>query len=203
MSASVENIDRAKKFMDCMTKLLNFVECMTQFIPEGQYLEMMNLTKELYGFKPEQQITRAVFIERVQQTVTDVANNPIIQAQRRIADYKPKKYCNDKSDMEKLKTGKYVICERCDKIISKSYIKNHITNNICVRVDETKHLTRDTSKLNTTEYKKVIVLIRAWIHRADLRKIHMYRTALKFYENDLDKCREIENKLNKIAIKLN
>jgi hypothetical protein len=102
--------------------------------------------------------------------------------------------------MEKLKTGRYAVCKKCDKVISNCYMNEHITNNICRRVDETKKLTNDTKKLSTTEYKRAIILIRAWIHKADLRKIDMYRTALDFYKDDDNKCKEIKKKLHKIAI---
>jgi hypothetical protein len=199
-TASPETIDKAKKFMTCMTNLLNFVEDMVQFIPEGRYLEMMNLTKEFYGFKPNESITTTQWVHQVVETVS---NNPVVLEQQRITRYTPKKYNEAMNDMEKLKSGRYAVCEKCDKIIAHSYMKQHITNGSCVRVDETKRLTKTTTHLTTTQYKKCITLIRAWLHKADLRKIHMYRVALEHYKHDADTCDDIKQRLDKIAITLN
>jgi len=196
-TASPETIEKAKKFMTCMTTLLNFVEDMTQFIPEGRYLEMMNLTKEMYGFKPDDPITMDAYLAQV---VLTISSNPIVLEQARVVNYKPKKYNEAKSDMEKLKSGDYSICVKCDKVISNGYMRQHVHNGSCVRVDETKRLTKDTTKLSTTQYKKCITLIRSWIHKADLRKIKMYRVALDYYKDDPDMVREIETKLHAIAI---
>ena len=196
-TASPETIEKAKKFMTCMTTLLDFVEDMTQFIPEGRYLEMMNLTKEFYGFKPDDAITISQYLTQV---VNTTRSNPVVLEQERVVNYKPRKYTEAKSDMEKLKSGNYSICQKCDKVISKGYMKTHIHNGSCVRVDETKKLTKDTTKLSTTHYKKCITLIRSWIHKADSRKIKMYKVALNHYKDDPDMVREIETKLHKIAI---
>jgi hypothetical protein len=197
--ATEETINRSKKFMDSMNKMVSMIFDLAGRIPDGEYLDMMNTSKELYGFKPDEPVSRTIFMEHVRQNVTSIFDNPVIQENQRIATYVPKKYNIDKTDAEKLKAG-YKVCCNCDKLISPGYLSTHQKNNSCKRVVETKKLSLTTSRLVTTNEKKIIMYLRAWKNRKDTRRIVMYKAAIDyFHTTDPEYTKELQEKLENFA----
>lgn len=169
--ANVETINKAKTFMDNLTAVLDFVEEMVKYIPEGKYLEMMNITRDMYNQSGNIR----------QNPVRVLFTNAIVVQQARIVNYRPKKFELEKSDADKLRLGTHLKCKKCDKVISKRYMKEHISNNSCIVVNQTKKLTQTTTKLNTTQYSKCITLIKSYWNKKILKRINLYRSAINHF----------------------
>ena len=181
--ANQETINKAKTFMDNLTAVLDFVEEMVQYIPEGKYLEMMNITRDMYNQTGSLRRENPVAI---QQVITTLMRNPIVAQQARIINYRPKKFELEKSDADKLKSGTHLKCKKCDKVISKSYMKHHTQNNSCIAVNQTKKLTFTTTHLNTNDYSKCITLIKAYMNSKIVKRINMYKYAIHHFTAEQD-----------------
>ncbi len=196
MSASQSTINKANDFISLMNTLIGTIDDISQFIPEGKYLEIMTNLLLLYKKNPEESPTDIPGAVRGLLRENDV----YIENARRTV-FKAREYCTDMSDADKLKTGLYDKCVRCDKVITKTYMREHIHNNSCVRVKRTKKLSKDTNRLDTTRFSNFITSINAFKGRRINRKITMYLTAIDYFksEGDEEYVKLLKAKLNIIA----
>ncbi len=65
------------------------------------------------------------------------------------------------TDAEKLACGKYKVCEYCDKIISKRWLRSHVEQTeYCKIARDAKRLAISTKKLHNTEKVEAIAKIK-------------------------------------------
>ena len=152
-SISAEERNKSVNFMNAINGLLNFVETIAPLIQENDYLEQMDNLKAVYDNRNITQI--------VEMLTQRVRNDPVVR-QNDTRSRLSIKQKNALTDQEKLKSGKWLVCVRCDRIICKNYIETHINNNVCVRIKDSKALTKDFKKLDTTRETKLISAIRSW-----------------------------------------
>ena len=139
--------------MNAINGLLDFVETIAPLIKEKDYVEQMDNLKMVYDNR--------TMVEIVNIIAQRVRENPIVMqndARSRLT-IKQKKVL---TDQEKLKTGKWLICKNCDRIICKTYMNTHRENDVCRRVQDSKALAKDFKKLDTTRETNAISIIRAW-----------------------------------------
>jgi len=198
MTANAKTIEVSTNFVARCRCVLEYVEMTSKFVPEGIYLQQMNNVGALYKMNPEDK--KPTTVRELFQAMFE--EDPVYQEHARVLQYKPRKFKKEMSDAEKLKSGLYKKCVRCDKVISKGYYSKHIHNNSCVSVLKTKKLSKETNKLDTTRLSKFITSINAYKHEAIRRKITMYQVAIEYYRSleDLEYVALIKQKLNAIAV---
>jgi len=198
MTANHQTITRANEFVKLLENVMDFVEGVSHFVPEGKYLQVMNVLGSLYKIKPTDSAPTTIR-EGLQAMLNE---NPIYIEQARVARYKPKLFRAEQSDSEKMKSGLYAKCVRCDKVITKTYMRQHIHNNSCVAVKKTKKLTKDTALLDTTRISRFITSINAFRYRATYKKIKMYEVAINYFETkgDFAYVEVIKKKIEDIAV---
>jgi hypothetical protein len=198
MSANPATISKAQEFIGLLENVMDFVEGVSHFVPEGKYLQVMNVLGSLYKIKPDEP-TPTTIRESLQAMLN---TSPVYVEQARVLRYKPRLYRREQSDAEKLKSGLYEKCIRCDKVITKTYMRQHIHNNSCVAVKKTKKLTKDTTLLDTTRISKFITSINAFRYRAIHKKIKMYEVAINYFQakGDLQYADVLRCKIDEIAV---
>ena len=141
IQALPETISKAQEFTNIISALLNIIDELSMEIPEGKYLECMNLLKNLHGFKPNADMRTN--INNV------IENNPIISREQRIVNVaSPLSRTNDDE--------KYVICEFCDTRITKNHLAEHLTTRKCLHIRFTKKLSAYSGKEGTSYIKKKV-----------------------------------------------
>tara|TARA_R110000868_G_scaffold55849_3_gene173389 strand:- start:135 stop:617 length:483 start_codon:yes stop_codon:yes gene_type:complete len=152
MAISLKNSTEAKEFMATIEGLLYIVDDIADKIPEGDYLNMMNHLKTMYGFKPTDGTTMSQMVaERVRQS-------PLVVQQERQARQNIKKLRDIKTDAEKLKNG-WEICKLCDSIVSE--VKKHQTTKKCRDGFCSKRLVKSTGKVDNHDLKQITVMLKA------------------------------------------
>jgi len=138
IQALPETISKAQEFTNIITALLNIIDELSMEIPEGKYLECMNLLKDLHGFKPNQNMN--VIINNI------IQNNPVITEQRNRVLASP---LQKKNKIEKNMT----ICKFCDTKITKNHLAEHQTTRKCLNIRKTKKLSAYSGKIQTNDIK--------------------------------------------------
>jgi hypothetical protein len=159
-SISPEERRKAEEFTTAINELLDFVENIVPYIDDNQYLKQMNNLKTINDNRSIIQIT--------QQLTERVRNNEVVRFEemRSRMSVKKRKALTTK---EKLESGKWMICSRCDRIIMKDYLCRHQELDICKTITTTKNLTHTFKKQNTEREALLINKIRGWgakTHRA-------------------------------------
>ena len=149
MSATSTTINEAKQLINILSSIQEYIELTSEFVKENDYLEQMNNTKKLYDS-----------IKRFNPTelITQLNNNPIVQAQRRVATMRTQKE-RLQTDDEKMKSGRYTICEKCDTIVSRKFLPNHVKTVKCNEIYTTKKLVLSTKTVRTERYKNSIITL--------------------------------------------
>lgn len=138
IQALPETISKAQEFTNIINALLSIIDELSMEIPEGKYLECMNLLKNLHGFKPNENMN--VIIHNI------IENNPIITEQRNRVLASP---LQKKNKIEKNMT----ICKFCDTKITKNHLAEHQTTRKCLNIRKTKKLSAYSGKLQTSDIK--------------------------------------------------
>jgi formylmethanofuran dehydrogenase subunit E len=125
--------DISVSFIEDLNKLLDKIEELSDTIKEGQYLDLMNLMKDLHSYKDEfnQNIIVKTHRERTERPVR--ANTRPLTRE------------------EKLKHDDYTSCSRCDRIVMKRNLAKHQERGICKSILQKKYLAAEESK---TFFKK-------------------------------------------------
>ena len=149
MPITYEQSQKAKDFMNTIEALLYVIDGVSDKIPEGDYLIMMNSLKTLYGFKPD--ATMKTF-------VADVRRNPIIIQMDKRARMKVRKQNDIMTDAFKLKNG-WKICPLCDSIILE--LAEHQQTKKCRDCAGAKKLVKTTGAMDNTNLKMGTTLLKA------------------------------------------
>lgn len=161
MSISQEEKNKSKEFIDALNTLLEMVDDISQFIPEGKYLEMMNQLKNVND--------TAVFYSPVVSIVEILNNTEVVRENRRRAEM------NVRVLKEKKKS---TICPLCDTPVI--HIKKHQQNNKCKLIRRTKVLSAYSGKIQTNDMEKMINQVEVfnekmyYIHLLNDWKIQMF-----------------------------
>jgi len=130
-------------------------------VPEGQYLEGMDILKVLFQYKPKE--------TQPNPTINQIiSNNPIIQThiQRMRMRVRPERKIL--TDAEKIKEGKHERCCDCDRIVKKDYLLQHKYTSVCMQNKISKKMER-TLGLNSTkksaDYLNFITSIKAAMYK--------------------------------------
>jgi len=159
MSISQENKQLSTDFMTIIASLMETIETISEAIPEGKYLEIMNNLKDLYGFKDNLNPTQ--FVQIIQDVVM---GNPVVQRERRRSRMKVLEQRTLKTDAQKLTSGKYMRCPLCDCIISIPQLEEHKTTYKCKSFNKSKKITANVGREDTSEIHTLITKIQVALH---------------------------------------
>ena len=186
MSISQENKQLSTDFMTIISSLMETIDTLSQVIPEGKYLEIMNNLKDLYGFKSN--ITNQEQFNQVLRVV--VMGNPVIEREHRRSRMKVIEAKTLKTEAQKLSSGKYVRCPLCDCIISIPQLTEHKTTYKCKSFNKSKKITANVGREDTSEIHTLITKIQNALKNNGSRinpngkspKRNIIRAINKYYE---------------------
>ena len=156
MSITPENHATAQNFMNIMNGLMEIVESMAKHAPEGEYLAAMDMFLKLYQLRPRENGNAPVEIRTVIRTV--VMENPIVRDNNRRVAMKIRA-SRALTDAQKIKSGRWITCKNCDRLIVKGGMKEHLGMEVCKRTKDTKKISKTTQQDDTTEVFKAVALI--------------------------------------------
>jgi hypothetical protein len=161
MSISQNNQTESQTFMTALHGISGLLDEWGKLVPEGQYLEGMDLLKVLFHYKPKE--------TQPNPTINQIiSNNPIIQSHilRMRMKVRPEKKIL--TDAEKIKEGKHERCCDCDRIVKKYYLIQHKYTLVCMQNKISKKMER-TLGLNSTkksaDYLNFITSIKAAMYK--------------------------------------
>ena len=158
----------SKGFIDTLTSMMEIIEKVSDKIPEGDYLELMNSLKEVYGYKGNGGVTQVVHHV--------IYQNPVVQHHERRTRMVVNKERVTKDEAYLLKKGLSVTCELCDSVVSKRGIKEHQHTKKCWKIHQTKKLTKTTQRVTTDNEA-------AFITRLDSARTNIKATKVEFKKN--------------------
>ena len=185
MSISQENKKLSTDFMEIINSLMETIDTISQEIPEGKYLEIMNNLKDLYGFKTN---IRNLTPNQVLRVV--VMENPVVQRERRRSRMKVLEPRTLKTDAQKLSSGKYMRCPLCDCIISIPQLEEHKTTYKCKAFNKSKKITANIGREDTSDIHTLITKIQVALNNngssinphGKSPKRNIIRAIKKFYQ---------------------
>ena len=167
IQALPETIAKAKEFTNIISALLNVIDELSMEIPEGKYIECMNLLKDLHGFKPNEDMTTII------HNIVD--DNVLIRQQRNASRASE---LNRTKKLEKDTT----ICKYCDTTITKSHLAEHQTTNKCLQIRKTKKLSAYTGKVQTSDIKQQVDKIKNFDKRFSVTKcLYWWKSNMNLY----------------------
>lgn len=158
----------SKGFIDTLTSMMEIIEKVSDKIPEGDYLELMNSLKDVYGYKGNGGVTQVVHHV--------IYQNPVVQHHERRTRMVVNKERVTKDEAYLLKKGLSVTCELCDSVVSKRGIKEHQHTKKCWKIHQTKKLTKTTQRVTTDNEA-------AFITRLDSARTNIKATKVEFKKN--------------------
>ena len=158
----------SKGFIDTLTSMMEIIEKVSDKIPEGDYLELMNSLKDVYGYKGNGGVTQVVHHV--------IYQNPVVQHHERRTRMVVNKERVTKDEAYLLKKGLSVTCELCDSVVSKRGIKEHQHTKKCWKIHQTKKLTKTTQRVTTDNEA-------AFITRLDSVRTNLKATKVEFKKN--------------------
>jgi len=138
---SQENLSISTEFTKILSNLLEFVDTISQHIPEGKYLEIMNNLKFLNDNKPCENPMEVLNMISVQ-----IENDPVVNLHRQRVEYTVE-------DIRQTNRKKEV-CPICDTVVRN--LSKHKKTLKCLTIAETKKLSA-WSKLEHTNHIKVLM----------------------------------------------
>ena len=152
MSVSQEQQTRSTEFVAHLHTLISIIDDWTDHIPEGEYLKSMDTLKDLFEFKTD------VDGSPLPLTVNDMTNTTIREhVSRATMRIRPDR--RNRTDAEKLATGQFHVCHRCDRIIKTCNQRKHLNTKVCWKIFRSKGLTKDTAKRTTCRFETIITRI--------------------------------------------
>ena len=152
-SISQEEKRKAEEFTSAINELLEFVESVVPYVDDNEYLKQMNNLKTINDNRSIIQIT--------QQLTERVRNNEVVRFEEmrsRMTIAKRKAL----TTAQKLESGEWCVCSRCDRIIRNNYLLQHQQLDICKNIRTTKKLTYGFKKQHTEREALLIAKIRAF-----------------------------------------
>ena len=161
MPITAETQTEAQEFMDAINKILYIVEELSQNIPEGKYVDIMNALCKIHKFKPDEaqaEEPTTMLSTYLSQAVQSIRQNPFVMRMDRQTRQKLAKQDGIRSDVAKLSTGAKV-CPICDEIVYNLY--KHKTTKKCRDIMCAKQLAISTGSLDNSNLKTGIVMLKA------------------------------------------
>ena len=165
MSARVANISpeehaKSSDFIATLRKMMDIVEKISDKIPEGDYLELMDGFKKTYDHKDAEDLPQ--IIHHV------IYRDPVVQHHERRSNMRVCDRTKTKCDAEDLRKGISVVCPSCDVVVRKKGLAEHRATRKCKKAIVSKSLTKDVQKKTTDRETRVITYINAFrLRRAD------------------------------------
>jgi len=148
--ASADTVNRAKQFMSIITEMNSTIFDIQDKLNDGEFLSLMNNTKALYDLRKS--------FETMTRTVIELNEHEIVRAENRRSklEIKERKRLDE---AKALRDGTHCVCEKCDRVVEKTYYYTHKKTELCRKSFETKKLAKETQSLDTKKYTKAIVQI--------------------------------------------
>tara|TARA_R110000824_G_scaffold303273_1_gene491023 strand:- start:1328 stop:1834 length:507 start_codon:yes stop_codon:yes gene_type:complete len=151
---------KAEKFMRLINGVMELVDKVSSKIDEGEYLELCNNLRDLYKLNPRDNI--GIYLR------DELENNDVVRENVRRSNMTIRtKKTEILTDYEKLKTGGYIRCEDCSRVVSNSYYRQHKRNGVCIKTTASKKISADTGLKDTSQQEDLICKI---THIKNLRR---------------------------------
>ena len=150
---STEERQKAIDFTKAITELLEFVDNVAPLVSEGEYLRQMDnclIVNE-----------NRTIIQQITYLTQQVRNNEIVRNEQRRSQMPVTRQRKVLTRAEKLATGKWCLCERCDRLVGKGYYSQHRETDLCKSIKITKQLTHSFKRTNTDREALLITKIQA------------------------------------------
>ena len=156
---SQEQKTKAEKFVNLINGVMEIVDNVADKIDDGNYLELCNKLKDLYKLKPDDNVAKYL--------ISQLGNDEVVRENIRRSNMpiRRTKETEFMNDYEKLKSGHYVRCESCSRVVSKGYFYTHKKNGVCIKTSSSKKISADTGKANTSKQEDLICKITAIKHK--------------------------------------
>ena len=148
---SAEEQQKAIDFTTAITELLEFVEKVVPHISEGEYLKQMDNCLVVNNNR--------TIVQQIQYLNGRVRDNALVQQHQRELDMPITQKRKVLTKGEKLASGKWCLCDRCDRLITKSYYGEHRNTELCKQIIITKKLTHSFKRTNTEREALLIAKI--------------------------------------------
>mgnify|MGYP003636247875 FL=1 len=150
---SNEEKQKAIDFTNALTELLEFVDDIAPLVNDGMYLKQMD---NLNTLGKNRTIT-----QQITYLTQQVRNNEIVRNEQRRSQMPVTRQRKVLTRAEKLASGKWCLCERCDRLIGVGYYSQHRQTELCKSIKITKKLTHSFKRTNTDREALLIVKIQA------------------------------------------
>ena len=155
MSHTISNEEKQKAidFTRAITELLEFVDNVAPIVSEGEYLKACDNCLVVNENR--------TIIQQITHLTQQVRNNEIVRNEQRRSQMPVTKQRKVLTRGEKLASGKWCLCERCDRLIGVGYYSQHRQTELCKSIKITKKLTHSFKRTNTDREALLIVKIQA------------------------------------------
>ena len=146
--------EKAVEFTTAIRSILDFVDKIAPIIDDGDYLEQMDNLKIVND-------NRSI-VQHIQLITQRVRDNEIVRTQEQRSQMPITRQRKVLTRGEKLASGKWCLCEKCDRLIGKNYYTQHKNTELCKTIKITKNLTHKFKKTHTDREAELICKIQAW-----------------------------------------
>ena len=157
---------KSEEFMELLHELLGVIDDFSEVIGDGNYLKCCNILKKIQEDAPISQLnqpqTPQIVRVYVQSLVRQVRSNQVVVEHENRRNMPLRKKQMALTDAQKVSHSDYCRCGKCDRFVLKAYLKEHQRNDVCLRIKDTKGISKSTGVLDTTDYSKAITLLRRW-----------------------------------------
>ena len=154
--------DISVSFMNDLTKMLDCIEEISNQIKEGEYLELMNILKDLHSYNDK------------------FNKNTIVKEHRERSRRPVRAQSRTLTREEKLKSEFYTSCDRCDRIVLKKGLTKHKERGICRSILQKKTLSSIEGKtlftkeqlinIETKDFEEILELHKEEIEEEEEKK---------------------------------
>ncbi len=164
---SQENLDVSTKFTGILSNLLEFIDTVSQHIPEGKYLEIMNDLKFLNDNKPCDNP-----LEVLNTLTEEINSDEIVRQHRQRITYTP-------VDIIQNYNQKF-ICPDCDTVVK--HLAQHRQTLKCQTIAQTKKMSAWSKRTQTKEIKSLMGIICKIEEK--LNKFDLYNNIITNFNNN-------------------
>jgi len=145
--------EKSIKFMGTIKKVLDLLDHIKLQITDNEYLTIMNELKIEYDTKDD------VF-NIFDSLKKELLSNEIIALNNKRTNYVVKDFkLQLKSDKQKLDTGLFAICNKCNRVIANSFMSSHQQLDICRRFTRAKKLAVVCGTITTHARSSAMLII--------------------------------------------
>jgi hypothetical protein len=158
---------QSTNFTNKLQQLMQFAELVIDKVSEADYLNAVNLLRDLYQdyqgqvLQPLDYANRLEFIQGVNATIR---RDPVIHAHQRRAERPARTRTIIRDKAWVLKNGGCV-CQHCDAIVLSKNLALHQLSDTCVRIRTSKSLVKATTEVHNPQYTKCITIVNAALQK--------------------------------------